>query len=71
MLARIGWKSDPDTGHMLVLRGYSTDDNLVRYVYPTQSENDTDRTSEFRSSTHSYLKNNSSWELTHTRYQMD
>lgn len=51
LLVRIGWKSNPANGHMLVLRGYNTNGNYVRYVYPKQSSNDTDRTSEFRSST--------------------
>ncbi|MCA1042029.1 C39 family peptidase [Bacillus infantis] len=71
MLARIGWKSDPSTGHMLVIRGYDTSGSNVRYVYPKQSSSYSDRTSEYRTSTWSYLKDNSSWELTHTRYQMN
>lgn len=71
MLARIGWKSNPSIGHMLIIRGYITDGNYVRYVYPTQSDYFTDKTSEYRTSTWSYLKDNLSWELTHTRYKMN
>ena len=71
MLARIGWKSsDLVNGHMIVIRGYNTDGNYVRYVYLKQSSSYSDKTSEYRTSTWSSLKDNSSWEITHTRYQM-
>nr|WP_198044767.1 papain-like cysteine protease family protein [Lysinibacillus timonensis] len=71
MLARIGWKSGGSTGHMLILRGYNTDGSYVRFVYPKESDSYTDRTSDYRTMTWSSLKDNSDWELTHTRYQLN
>ncbi|WP_445486492.1 papain-like cysteine protease family protein [Niallia sp. 03133] len=72
LLSRIGWKStDLETGHMLIIYGYNTSGSYVRYVYPKQSTYATDKTSQYRISTHSYLEENSSWKLTHTRYNLD
>lgn len=72
MLARLGWKnSNLEDGHMLVIRGYNTSGNYVNYVYPMESSSYADKTSEYRTSTWSSLKENSSSKLTHTRYQMD
>jgi hypothetical protein len=65
MLARIGWKStNKKTGHLVPIRGYDESGSKVNWIYIRQSN------SEYRKTSYSYLKDNSSWKWTHSIYGM-
>jgi hypothetical protein len=74
-MIRIGWKDDNGSlngnGHMLVGRGYDTGNTSIYYIYPKQSGDDKDYTSEYRKHSYSYVKGNADWSWTNTRYQMN
>ncbi|MEU3016122.1 MULTISPECIES: papain-like cysteine protease family protein [unclassified Nocardiopsis] len=63
LLIRIAWKStQKKTAHIGVVRGYDTSGSKVKWVYVRNAP----ATSEYRSTSHSTLKNNKDWAWTHT-----
>lgn len=71
LLIRFGWKNtNLVEGHMIVVRGYNTDNDYVRYIFPLQSASFSDKTSELRSNSYAYTEENSSWKTTHSRWNM-
>lgn len=71
LLARIGWKPDLSSGHIIVINGYNTSNDYIDYVFIQQGSSAKSYTSDYRENSYDYVKDNSSWEWTHTRYGMN